>query len=58
MSDITLTEDGQVEITTRQSAQEYIAQKLMAIQMIQEQIAELQKQLQSQVTELQNLQGA
>ena len=57
MSDITLTDDGQVEITTRQSAQEYIAQKLMGIHMVQQQIAELQEQLQIQVTELQNLQG-
>jgi hypothetical protein len=58
MSDITLTDDGQVLITTKVEAQEYIAQKLMAIQMIQEQISSLQSQLQAQVTELQNLQGA
>jgi len=56
--DITLTEDGQIQITTKVAAQEYIAQKLMAIQMIQEQISSLQSQLQAQVTELQNLQGA
>ena len=57
MSEIKLIEDGQVEITTRQSAQEYIAQRLMAIDMIQERISILQQELQEQITELQNLQG-
>ena len=58
MPDITLTEDGQIQITTKVEAQEYIAQRLLAIQMIQEQMASLQSQLQAQITELKNLQGA
>jgi ribosome-associated translation inhibitor RaiA len=55
--DIKLTNDGQVEITTKQSAREYIDQKLMTIDMLTEQIGQLQVQMQKEIDEIKNLKG-
>lgn len=55
MADIILNEEGQVEITTKISAQEYINNKLMTIRMLQEQIDAAQQQINKEVAEITTL---
>lgn len=50
-----INEEGQVIITSKVDAQEYINMKLMSINLKQQQIAELQSQLAVEVNELKNL---
>jgi hypothetical protein len=53
--EVKINDNGEVEITSKVSAQEYIDNKLMQINMIQEQISSLQNDLNRNVDELRAL---
>jgi len=52
MTETQLDESGNVVITTKVSAQEYIKNKLMTIQLLQQQMAAIQDSLNKEVDEL------
>jgi hypothetical protein len=57
MTDTIINDEGEIVITTKISAQEYIRNKLMTIDMLQQQINSSQEQLNKEIAELRVLQG-
>jgi len=51
-----INEQGEIEIVNKITAQEYINQKMMTIEILQQQMNEIKQQIDREIEELRNLQ--